>query len=174
MFVKCPFCGKQKNVDKIFGSPLCRCDVCEKIFYDERIKEPALYPPPVNKMEQLGFFTYSGLFIGAGFLMFGFFGMLAGDMDLLPALFAGLLATAISGYLILSAYRDKNKREECYQKLLKESQQKLSDFSYQKQLIVASNGNEQVVSLLQKYNSSHHADFIIDVDDILNDELNKK
>ena len=63
--------------------------------------------------------------------------------------------------------RHETYNEEHYQKLLKESHKRLSNFSYQEQLIVASNGNNEIVSLLKKYNSSHRLDFVIDVDSIL-------
>lgn len=168
MLVRCSFCGKQKIVDnEFFSSPIFRCDVCKKLFYDEKIKEPALNPPPVNEREKLSFFIYLGVLFGLGFTIFGLSGVFIDGSDYLVFLIFGLLWTIGSILLIWSTYRDKKKREEHYQKLLKESHKRLSNFSYQEQLIVASNGNNEIVSLLKKYNSSHRLDFVIDVDSIL-------
>ncbi len=168
MLVRCSFCGKQKIVDnELFSSPVFRCDVCKKLFYDEKIKEPALNPPPVNEREKLSFFIYLGVLFGLGLTIFGLSGVFTDVSDYLFFLIFGLLWTISSILLIWSTYRDKNKRKEHYQKLLKESHQRLSNFSYQEQLIIASNGNNEIASLLKKYNSSHRLDFTIDVDSIL-------
>ena len=168
MLVRCSFCGKQKIVDNVlFSSPIFHCDACNKIFYDKKIKEPALSPPPVNEREKLSFFIYLGVLFGFGFTIFGLWGVLAYGSDYLGFLIFGLLWTIGSIFLIWSTYRDKKKREEHYQKLLNESHQRLSKFNYQEQLIVASNGNNEIVTLLKEYNSSHNFDFVIDVDSIL-------
>lgn len=168
MLVKCSFCGKQKIVEnELFGSPIFRCDVCKKMFYDNKVKEPALNPPPINEREKLSFFIYLGVLFGFGFTVFGLWGVFADGSDYLGFLIFGLLWTIGSIVLIWSTYRDKRKREAHYQKLLKESNQRLSSFVYQEQLIVASNGNDEIVSLLKKYNSSNRLDFIIDVNNIL-------
>lgn len=170
MLVRCPLCGKQKIVDnEPFGSPVFRCDTCKKIFYDEKIKEPALNPPPVNEREKLSFFIYSAVPLGLGFTIMGLWSVFTYGLDYLLLLVMGPILTIGSILLIRSTYRDKEKRDEHYQKLLKESHQRLSKFDYQEQLIVASKGNSQIVSLLKKYNSSHCLDFILDVDNILHD-----
>lgn len=168
MIVKCSFCGKQKIVDtELYGTPLVHCDSCKKLFYDNKIKEPALNPPPINEREKLSFFIYLGVFFGLGFTIFSLSGVFTEGTDYLLFLIFGLVWTAGSVLLIWSTYRDKNKRNEHYLKLLRDSQQRLSSVDYQEQLIVASNGNADVVSLLRKYNLSNNLDFILDVDSII-------
>lgn len=168
MIVKCSFCGKQKILDSgLYGSPLLRCGSCNKIFYDNKIKEPALNPPPIIEREKLSIFIYLGVPTGLGIIILALFGVFGEGTDrLLPLLF-GLLWMTFFIALIWWTYREKNKRKEHYLKLLKDSHQRLSDFNYQKQLIVASNGNEEVVSCLRKYNLSSNLDFILDVDSII-------
>lgn len=168
MIVKCSFCGKQKIVDtELYGTPLVHCDSCKKLFYDNKIKEPALNQPPINEREKLSFFIYEGVFLGLGFTIFGLSGVFTEGTDYLLCLIFGLVWTASSVLLIWSTYRDKNKRNEHYLKLLRDSQQRLSSVDYQEQLIVSSNGNADVVSLLRKYNLSNNLDFILDVDSII-------
>lgn len=168
MIVKCSFCGKQKIVDaELYGSPLLHCDSCKKVFYDNKIKEPALNPPPKNEREKLSFFIYFGVLFGLGFTVFGLSGVFSESSDYLVFLILGLIWTVSSILLIWSTYHDKNKRNEHYLKLLKDSKQRLSSVDYQEQLIVASSGNADVVSLLREYNLSNNLDFILDVDIII-------
>ena len=168
MLVKCSFCGKQKIVEnELYSSPLFRCEGCGKLFYDNKIKEPALNPPPVNEREKISFLIYLGIPMGLVGTIFGFWGMISYETEFLFMLIFCLLMTVGDCFWIYSSYRDRDKRNEYYQKLLNDSHQRLSKLSYQKQLIVASNGNTDIVSLLEKYNKSHHLDYVLDVEDIL-------
>lgn len=168
MLVKCSFCGKQKIVEnEVYSSPLFHCEMCGKLFYDSKVKEPGLNPPPINKREKIDFLTYVGIPAGLFLLIFGLLGVISDGLEYVWILILGLLMLVCSCFFIFSSYRDKNKRNEHYQKCLNESHQRLSKLSYQEQLVIASNGSDDIVSLLTKYNASHNLDYILDINSIL-------
>lgn len=168
MLVKCSFCGKQKIVNnELYSSPIFHCDACDKLFCDEKIKEPALNPPPKNEKEKISFFIYLGIPIGLGFTIFGLSNVISYGTEYLFLLIFGLLMTAGDCFWIWLAHHEQNKRSEYYQKVLSESHKRLSKLEYQQKLIVACNGNTEIVSLLKNYNSTRGLEYILDVNDIL-------
>ena len=166
MILKCPFCGKQNVVNaQLYGSPLFLCNACQRLCYDSTIIEPALYPPPDIEPEKMGFFIYAGIPLGAIIAL----GALSGELfSLIIGL--GLMIGSIA--LICSAHRDAGKKLNHYRSLLEDSHQRLSKLSYQEQLIVASDGNAEVITRLKEYTSHHNLDFVLDVDSILRNNAN--
>ena len=158
MIIKCSRCGHQKIVDlPLYSSPAIKCDACGDYFYEEKFKEAALYPPPVNVKERHSFFTYSGGVLGAIFLVFGIIGAIAeADASFLGTALIGLLMFGTFFFLIWSANKEYRKREETYQKALAESKARLRSKKYQDLLIDSSNQNETVIKLLEQYNKRNN------------------
>ncbi len=160
MIVKCSYCGKQKIIDnEIYSSPIIQCDYCGKMFYERKIIEPALFPPPKNEKEKLGFFVYSAIPIGLLFFLFGAYLVFFGDSESFFIMITGLIVLIVVGLLILSNNNTKKKRAQHYNKILSESHKRLSDYKYQENLIISSNNDKEIIGLLHNYNSQHNFDF---------------
>ena len=133
MIIKCSRCGHQKIVDlPLYSSPAIKCDACDDYFYEEKFKEAALYPPPVNVKERQSFFIHSGGVLGAIFLLFGVIGAITNaDSSYLGVALIGLLMFGTYVFLIWSTNKEYRKREEIYQKALAESKVRLRSKKYQ-------------------------------------------
>lgn len=158
MIIKCSRCGHQKIVDMpLYSSPAIKCDACGDYFYEDKFKEAALYPPPVNVKERQSFFIYSGGVLGVIFLLFGIIGAITyADASYLGSACVGLLMFGTSFFLIWSANKEYRKREETYQKALAESKSRLRSKKYQDLLIDCSNQNSTVIKLLEQYNKRNN------------------
>ena len=154
MIAKCTRCGHQKIVQcSIYSSPAIKCDVCGDYFYENKCKEAALYPPPVNVKEKQHIFTYVAGVAGIFFFLFGIIVAIAAeDASYLIMALIGLIFFSTQFFLVWNAHREYKKREETYQKALADSKARLRSKKYQELLISCSGSNEKLIELLEEYN----------------------
>ncbi len=157
MITKCTRCGHQKIIDSpLYSSPAIKCDACGDYFYENKFKEAALYPPPVNVKEKQHFFTYVAGVVGIFFFLFGIIAAIAEeDVSYLVMALIGLIFFSTQFYLVWDANKEYRKREEIYQKELAESKSRLRSKRYQDLLISCSDSNETVIRMLEQYNSKN-------------------
>ena len=163
--IKCTKCGHQKIVDQpLYSSPIFKCDACGDHFYESKFKEAALYPRPVNVKEKQGCLTYAAVILGAIFVLFGIVMAISEeDASFLIYSLIGLIFFLSQIFLFWNAEKEFKKREQKYEELLNESKKRLQSKKYQDLLILASDSNETIIKLLEKYNSQNH---IVPSDDV--------
>lgn len=161
MITKCSKCGHQKIVNSpLYSSPAIKCDACGDYFYESKFKEAALYPPPVNVKEKQHFLIYVGGVIGVFLFLIGIMGaILAADASHLGTAAIGLLMFGGMFYLVWSANKEYQNRENTYQKALAESKLRLKNKHYQDLLIACSGSDATVIKLLDQYNRKNNIVF---------------
>ncbi len=158
MIIKCSKCNHQKIVDNpLYSSPVFKCDNCGNSFYDNRFKEAALYPRPINIREkQNAFFTYGTSGCGV------FLVLLGAILSLLPLVLIGLFILVGVLLIFLISIYEFRQREATYKKILNESNERLRSRKYQELLLSSSNFDETVINLLEKYNQENSIVFLED------------